>query len=241
MTDRLVLAHGFTQTARSWATIKRLLAEHQFDSVTAFDMPGHGSNTERLDLWASATKLVQQGGPATYVGYSMGGRVALHAALSHPASVQRLILIGATAGIEDNSERAQRRATDNALAQRIAKIGLERFLDEWLALPLFAGLTAETDQRADRLRNTPAGLADSLRLTGSGTQQPLWDRLEEIAVPVLLLAGERDLKFESIGMRMQSLLPNASFMTIADAGHSVHLEQPEETVNAITRWLDQQT
>jgi len=211
MTDasRLVLAHGFTQTAGSWAVLapvlRRLIGGAE---IVAVDLPGHGAATAvRADLWGSADHLVAHGGRATYVGYSMGGRVALHAALAHPSDVERLVLIGATAGIDDPNDRAARRAADEELADRIERIGVESFVDEWLANPLFDGLTDVTAMRADRLRNTAAGLAASLRLTGTGTQTPLWDRLGSIAVPVLVLAGARDIKFRALGERLAATLP----------------------------------
>ena len=94
------------------------------------------------------------GGTGTYVGYSMGGRVSLHAALAHPDAVERLVLIGATAGIDDPDERAARREADDRLADHIEAVGVPAFIDEWLANPLFAGLTEATALRSDRLRNT---------------------------------------------------------------------------------------
>jgi len=234
---RLVLAHGFTQTARSWRSISDLLDTHGIAS-TALDLPGHGVAADvRADLWQCADRLVHDGGPATYVGYSMGGRVGLHAALTHPQSVRRLVLIGATAGIEDGDAREERRAADERLARRIVEIGVEAFVDEWLATPLFAHLTAGQAQRDVRLTNSTRGLASSLELAGTGTQAPLWDRLHEIEQPTLLLVGERDLKFTAIAERMRAAIPHADLQVIAGSGHSVHLEQPEATVDAIVSWL----
>lgn len=236
---RFVLAHGFTQTARSWDTVDTLLRERSPDiEIVAVDLPGHGDATAAadLDLWASAAHLAEHGGTGTYVGYSMGGRIALHAALVHPERVERLVLIGATAGIDDDTERAERRRADQALADRIERIGTQAFVDEWLTNPLFAGLTADTAQRADRLRNTARGLAASLRATGTGTQTPLWNRLGEIEVPVLVLVGERDAKFTALGERLVAGLPHARLAVIPGAGHSVHLEQPTATVDAIVTW-----
>lgn len=238
-TERIVFAHGFTQTARSWSTLDRLMRERLPGLETvAVDLPGHGdaSPPPDVDLWESAERLVSAGGTATYVGYSMGGRVTLHAALAHPTRTRALVLIGTTAGIDDADERAARRLADERLADHIEAVGLEHFIDEWLANPLFAGLTDATAMRDDRLRNTAAGLAASLRATGTGTQEPLWHRLGEITCPVLVLAGERDTKFRALGERMAELLPTASIDVIADAGHSVHLEQPEATAAAIARW-----
>lgn len=237
-----MLAHGFTQTARSWEGFAGLLGERLPDAdVAAIDLPGHGSagTVAADDLWASADHLVMHGGRGTYVGYSMGGRVALHAAVARPEFVERLVLIGATAGIEDDDERSARRRADDVLADRIVTIGIEAFVDEWLANPLFAGLTPDTAHRDDRLRNTAVGLSSSLRATGTGTQEPLWSRLGSIAAPTLVLAGASDAKFTELGQRMAAALPDARFGSIDGAGHSVHLEQPEATVDAIVAWLEE--
>lgn len=233
-----VLAHGFTQTARSWRAVQGLLAELLPGcSSTAVDLPGHGdATTVTADLWQSAEHLVSHGGSGTYVGYSMGGRVALHAALSHPDEVEALVLVGATAGIADPDERAARRDADERLAARIEQVGVDVFIAQWLANPLFAGLTATTAQVDDRLRNSAAGLASSLRSTGTGVQEPLWGRLAEIAAPTLVLAGADDAKFTTLGGRLAASIPDARFETIPGAGHSVHLEQPAATVAAIVRW-----
>ncbi len=238
-TQRFVLAHGFTQTARSWNVFERLVhARLPGAETVAVDLPGHGDAPPpaNSNLWASATRLVNAGGIGTYVGYSMGGRVSLHAALTHPGAVQRLILIGATAGIDDPGERQGRREADERLADHIEAVGVPSFIDEWLANPLFAGLTEATAMRADRLRNIADGLAASLRATGTGTQTPLWDRLGEIGCPTLVLVGEHDAKFTELGQRLVDGITDAELVVIPAAGHSVHLEQPDATADAITSW-----
>lgn len=237
---RIALAHGFTQTARSWAIVEALLHDRiSTVETTAVDLPGHGSaGGVRTDLWGAADHLVSSAGPGTFVGYSMGGRVALHAALSHPEEVHRLVLIGATAGLADDAQRAERRDADEALAARIETGPLDEFIDVWLRNPLFAGLSPETALRSDRLRNTADGLASSLRLCGTGTQASLWGRLSEIRCPTLILVGEHDAKFRELGERLAAGIDRAEVTVIADAGHSVHLEQPATTVEAIADFLE---
>lgn len=240
MAERLVLVHGFTQTGVSWLPFERALRNRIGDDVdiTALDAPGHGRLGDvHLDLVEGARLLGQHGGRATYIGYSMGGRLCLHLALERPDLVNRLVLIGTTPGIEDEAERSQRRAADDVLATRLEQIGLEEFLHEWLAQPLFANLDAASAGHEARLANTVSGLAASLRLAGTGVQAPLWDRLHELAIPVLVIAGEHDTKFAALGRRMASLFPDATFDTIADAGHSVHLEQPDASARVIGAWL----
>lgn len=239
MNDRAVFAHGFTQTARSWSTVEeRLLVARPTVETIAVDLPGHGAASGlRADLWGAADHLVEAGGTGTYIGYSMGGRVALHAALAHPDAVERLVLIGATAGLDDRTERADRRAADERLAERIRQIGVGAFIDEWLESPLFAHLDGDSAMRGDRLRNTAAGLASSLRTCGTGTQDPLWERLGEIECPTLILAGEHDPKFRALGERLTNGIADSRLVVVGNAGHSVHLENPDATVDAIVDFL----
>lgn len=235
--DRLVLVHGFTQTGRCWGDFADDLSrDHELVLV---DAPGHGGSTGvEADLPTGALLVGEAGGPATYVGYSMGGRLALHLALARPDLVQRLVLIGATGGIDGDDERAARRAADDALADHVLEVGVAAFLDEWLAQPLFAGLTPAAAAREERLVNTAAGLASSLRLAGTGTQVPLWERLSAIEVPVLVLAGVDDAKFSAIAGRLaRSIGPNATVALVPRSGHTAQLENPADTASIIRRWL----
>jgi 2-succinyl-6-hydroxy-2,4-cyclohexadiene-1-carboxylate synthase len=235
--DRLVMVHGFTQTSRCWGSFGEDLARHH--EVVAVDAPGHGgSDLVRTDLDGGAELLGRVGGPATYLGYSMGGRLALHLALRHPDVVERLVLIGATAGIDDPDERAARRRADEALADRLEQVGVATFLDAWLDQPLFAGLTPEAAHLQQRLTNTAEGLASSLRLAGTGAQRPLWDELPQLSMPVLLLAGVDDPKFAALAGRMaRAIGAGATVALVPRTGHSVHLENPADTASIIERWL----
>lgn len=232
--DRLVLVHGFTQTSRSWAAIGDRLS-HGYE-VIAVDAPGHGGSAAvRADLPAGAELLADVGGPATYVGYSMGGRLCLHTAVQRPNVVERLVLVSATGGIDNAAERAARRQSDDALASGLERDGLDAFLERWVALPMFA--TLPDPGLADRRRNTVAGLASSLRLAGTGTQEPLWDALPALTMPVLLVAGALDTKFVAAAERMAALLPQATLEIVENASHTVHLEHPTTFTTLLTTWL----
>lgn len=232
----LTFLHGFTQTSRSWDAIVG-----EFDGTNTcqcVDLPGHGSSPDgRRHLREIADDVVASTLPGTIIGYSFGARVALHMAVFHPEHVHRLVLVSGTAGIFDEHERAQRRAADDELAMRIEEIGVNDFIDEWLALPLFAGLTPATDLRADRCSNSAIGLADSLRYAGAGTQQPLWNQLGDIACDVLIVAGGLDKKFVDIGERMREAIPHSQLEVVPGAGHTVHLERPHEFVRILRTWI----
>ena len=234
---RLVLVHGFTQTSACWGPIDvRLADDHE---LVLIDAPGHGASSDvTLDLPEGGRAIAAAGGRGTYVGYSMGARFVLHAALAEPGRVDRLVLVSGTAGIEDAAERAARRRSDEQLADHILDVGVPAFLDEWLALPLFAGLTDDRRHRQARLANTAAGLASSLRRAGTGTQLPLWDRLAELEMPVLVVAGADDAKFTALAEQLAADIgPNAEPAIVAGAGHTAHLEQPDRFLAILRDWL----
>jgi 2-succinyl-6-hydroxy-2,4-cyclohexadiene-1-carboxylate synthase len=235
--ERITLLHGFTQTARCWGRLdERLATDHE---VVALDAPGHGdSGPGADDLWRTADRIVATATRSTYLGYSMGARMALHVALAHPGSVDGLVLVSGTAGIDSPDERAARRAADDQLASHLEAVGVATFLDEWLASPLFAGLAPGESDRDERLRNTAGGLASSLRRAGTGSQEPLWDRLATIDVPVLVVAGALDAKFVALAERLAaSVGRNATLAIVDGAGHTVHRERPGEFADLLDRWL----
>jgi 2-succinyl-6-hydroxy-2,4-cyclohexadiene-1-carboxylate synthase len=232
----LVLLHGFTQTGRSWAPVVEEVRERY--RCFAPDLPGHGDADGRrpatfdaVAAYLGALRLDR----FTLCGYSMGGRLALEAALRLPARVARLVLIGATAGLEAAAEREARAAADAELAKRIEAIGLEAFVDEWGRQPLFASQPRGVAEaaREDRLRSSAAGLAAALRGMGTGVMTPRWDRLGELKMPVTVIVGEHDEKFRAVGDRMALALPDARVIVVPGAGHAAHLEAPHAVAEAI--------
>ena len=110
-------------------------------TVQLVDAPNHGGSTDvSLDCSAGADALCATVGDATYIGYSMGARLCLHAALQNPGQVKALVLISGTAGIEDPEQRLQRRTSDETLADHIEQVGAEAFITEWLSRPMFSNL-----------------------------------------------------------------------------------------------------
>jgi 2-succinyl-6-hydroxy-2,4-cyclohexadiene-1-carboxylate synthase len=235
--ETVVFLHGFSGTRRAWDRVIAQLDHERYLPLTP-DLPGHGqaADGERTITFAGCVEAVLSSSPPRFAlcGYSMGGRVALHVALAAPTRVTRLLLIGATAGIEDERERAERRDSDHLLADALERLPFEDFIERWRTQPLFAadpphvGMLARADQR----RNSPHALAAALRGIGSGEMTPLWSRLGELTMPVTLLNGERDSKFIDIGRRMAEMLPNARAIVVA-GGHGLPLENPDAVVAAL--------
>lgn len=236
----VVLVHGFTQSAASWwPLVAPLETTHR---LIAVDAPGHaGSAKVEAGLADGADMMVASApSPASWIGYSMGGRYALHAALRHPEAVSRLLLVSATAGIDDAEERGSRRRSDAALAGRVEAEGVESFLEWWLAQPLFATLPPDAARVGQRAANASAsGLASSLRLAGTGSQEPLWEALPSLRMPVLAVAGTLDDKYVAIAQRIiHNVGPSGTLHLIEGAGHACHLEKPEQFIRVAKEFLD---
>jgi len=242
----LVLLHGFTGDASAMAGLAMPLSDsHQ---VIVAELVGHGGSSipDRVGAYgvdqmaAHVSTLCERLGHTEFdlVGYSMGGRVALALACTDPDRVRSLALIGVSAGMADAGQRARRRADDEALADRIEHDGLDDFVDEWIAMPLFASQSSlgpihMAEARRQRLANDPHGLAMSLRGGGTGAMAPLHDRLPECHIPTVVIVGAEDLKFTRIAGELAAAMPHAAVELIAHSGHAAHIEQPEAVVDVI--------
>lgn len=235
----LILLHGFTGSSTSWWTVRHELNQHV--RTLSIDVIGHGAssapdNPDRYgfarvvdDLAEIARTLAV--GPAIWLGYSMGGRLALGLALRHPEIVSALALESATPGIRDEQERAIRRVADEKLASQIERQGIEKFVADWEYAPMWDSQRRLPEatlarQRAVRSSHSAVGLANSLRGMGQGAQPSYWDDLATLHMPVLLIAGELDSKYTRIAQEMHELLPNSTLAFANDVGHAVHLEAP---------------
>lgn len=226
---RLVLVHGFTQTPASWAGVvdarRQLTNDGPCDVVTPpIRRAVHFDHT--------VAELAFDGGPGTWCGYSMGGRLALGVALAHPEIVEHLVLVSATAGLANADERAARVAADEALARSIESHGVEAFLAKWLTQPMFTTVPANAPGVDDRHTIDAATLASHLRHLGTGTMPNLWERLHELHMPVTIVSGSLDAKFSAIALRMHSTIRHSNLVTI-DSGHSILLENPLQLARAI--------
>lgn len=236
--EAVVMLHGFAQNGGCLGPVADGLRRHH--EVRTPDLPGHGeaATLAQMDCRAAADHLVALCGPAHWIGYSLGGRIALNVAVAHPESVHSLVLIGATAGIEDPAERERRRLLDHDRAADVEQSGIEDFTRRWLAMDMFAGLSESMRFVGERRTNTATGLAGSLRNAGTGSMEPLWGRLHELRMPVLLLTGEHDATFTRAAAGIADLIgENAAAVIVPASGHAAHLEAPEQVLALIQEHL----
>lgn len=245
----LVLLHGFTGSSGTW---RKVAAHWQGYQVFAVDLIGHGATDspdhparyrmerqlsdlaslfEQLDLWE-----------ITLIGYSMGGRTALAFACEYPGRIERLVLESASPGLPTEDERNARRDKDASLAKSIMDSGIEAFVDSWQEIPLFQSQkslpeSVQQEVRKERLAQSPTGLANSLLGMGTGSQASYWERLEALEMPVYLITGELDRKFEAVAKKMMRRLPHATHRSIR-AGHAIHVEKPAEFATMVKELLN---
>lgn len=235
----IVLLHGFTGSTATWQEVSELF-KGQFRTV-AIDLTGHGKTAvpediarysmeqqvEDLEALFDTLSLEQ----FTLLGYSMGGRVALVYAVQYPKRVSSLILESSSPGLKTAEERANRKAADGRLADKIVADGLPAFVDFWESIPLFDSQRVLSEEkklvvRTERLHQCEMGLANSLRGIGTGSQPSYWQQLHALNLAVLLITGELDTKFENIAREMMGYFSNARHETIIHVGHAIHVENP---------------
>ena len=245
MEEVVTLLHGFTLAGASWDELTAKMPPG-WKSITP-DLRGHGTAmvapatmdacvADLVALWDNLG--VER---SHVVGYSMGGRLALHVAVRLPERTRSLFTIGAHAGLETEA-RVARRDADEVLAQRIEAEGVESFVRYWEALPMFADIARRGPRllawlHAMRVANTPEGLAASLRGMGAGAMEPVWNELESIACPATFVAGEQDQAFVAHARRLAATVPGSRLEIVAGSGHSVQFEQPDAIASSLADHL----
>jgi len=244
----VLFLHGFMGCGMDWdAVIKRVGTRHRCLSP---DLPGHGQNLRYkwpdgffFADWSREIVgvLHNQGIRSCHlVGYSMGGRLALYFAFRNPDLVTTLVLESASPGIEDEKERSDRLLHDRELAGSFIDRPWAEVLDRWYDQPVFAGIKSHPDFRSvyqRRLSNYPVQLAAVLAGTSPGLQPSFWERLCDLKMPVLALAGERDEKYRRTVVRMSELNPKIKNSIIPGCGHNIHFEHPKVFTSAIINFL----
>lgn len=244
----VLFVHGFMGRAADWSPVIAAVADRAF--CIAVDLPGHGASVELPEgayaMEAAVERLVAvldaEAIPrCAVVGYSMGGRTALHLALRHPTRCTSLLLESASPGLDSDAARARRRRLDAQRAQQITG-DFEAFLQRWYRMPLFASLARHDlveAMVARRRANRPGELARSLRGMGTGAQASCWERLPALRIPTLALTGALDAKYVGVTQRITARAPRIPSAIVPGAGHNVHAERPPIFVARLRRFLAQ--
>ncbi len=222
---------GFMQRGDAWRPVAELLPERY--PSTMLDHSEH-SFESRL------AEIAEAGAGGVLVGYSLGGRLALRAALRSPSSFSAVVTVGATAGIEEGPLRVARAEADEKLASWIETASMEDVVSLWERQPMFADQSDALveAQRSGRLSHDQRSLALLLRTAGQGALEPVWHDLRSLELPLLAIAGARDDGYTRAAKRIASTAPNGRLAIVEEAGHAPQLQQPDEVARLISEFLD---
>src|SRR5690625_337881 len=246
--EALVLLHGFTGTSKTWLPFIKKWKEHY--QVITIDLPGHGNTTGESNLpMQEICHHIKQFldhlsiEKCHLLGYSMGGRTALSFAMWYPLYIESLLLESASPGLPTEKERSDRVIKDTQLAKRINHDGITKFVDFWENIPLFNTQKKlpkhkRAQIRAERLSQSEAGLAASLVSIGTGVMPSWWETLHELQQHVCLIVGKEDEKFVQLNTEMDKRIEHCTFHIVPEAGHAVHIEQPEAFAKIVQQFID---
>jgi 2-succinyl-6-hydroxy-2,4-cyclohexadiene-1-carboxylate synthase len=232
----VIFIPGFMQPAEAWGEVASRLPE-RYPSV----LLRHAEQEREGRIREIAMAAEAAPGGAVLCGYSLGGRLALHAAVRDPSRYAGLVVLGSAAGIDEPTTRAARQEADEKLAAWMETQPIERIVELWERQPLFADQSEELieAQRSGRLAQDPRALARLLRTAGQGTMEPVWGRLQTLEIPILALAGSRDERYRRATRRIAAEAPAGYSAVIENAGHAAHLQRPDEFVDALIAFLDE--
>lgn len=241
----LVLLHGFLGSKSDWLGLMPRLSQH-FHCICV-DLPGHGDHIKaRLptpgfevcvdDILSRLDAIgVKQ---FHLLGYSLGGRIALHLAKKAPTRLLSLTLESSHPGLENPQDKQARHQHDAVWANKLLHLPLSEFLSAWYHQAIFAELT--TQERLTlinkRLHNRAQPLHNCYLATSLALQDPLWQVPSSLHCPSYFFAGNHDKKFSDLAKRWQNQAP-IELQQFTEAGHNLHLGAPAPFCRTLIRLL----
>ncbi len=229
---QLVALHGQLGIAGDWYShaerFRRL--GYQFEALDLWDYLEN--NELSLSDFAEILNTEECNGQVL-LGYSMGGRLALHALMRHPQQWKAAVIVSAHAGLEVE-ERESRRHLDDHWARLLENQSWDEFVNAWNHQAVL-GNHVMPDRSALELRK--AEIARSFRCWSLSEQENLLEKLAVLEIPVLWVVGENDEKFYRHAESVMKVLKRGRLLSIPDSGHRVPWEAEEELVDAVHQFL----
>jgi 3-oxoadipate enol-lactonase len=240
----VVLGHSFLCSGDMWAPqVPRLAERHR---VVNIDLRGHGRSgplsraCDVYDLVGDVVAVLDhlEIESAVWAGLSIGGMVAMRAAITVPRRVRALVLLDTDA----EEETAYKKFKYRAMNLGARAIGIRPFVPA--VLPLMFGAT--TRRSRPELVNEWRGKFSAIHmpsisivLEALARRDSVVDRLQNIEVPTLVIVGAEDASLPvPCARKISSAVANASLVVVPGAGHLSTLEQPEAVTRAMTVFLE---
>ena len=242
--------HGFTGSSEDWNFVLPGI-DRRFNKFT-IDLIGHGKsdspNDKSLYSWELQVEQINKiishftEDKVIVAGYSMGGRLALSYAQTYPERILGLILESTSPGIKEKQKRENRIKEDEKLAEFILSHSIEEFINMWVDKDIFTTQLRFSEERRNeikkaKMQNNRIGLSNSLKEFSTGKMPYFYEWFKNFNVSTLLLTGQLDTKFTSLNTSIVNKFPAAEHKIIKNAGHNVHLEEPEKYLTAVNNFL----
>lgn len=169
------------------------------------------------------------------LGYSLGGRLALHALIARPEIWKRAVIIAAHLGLANDRDRQLRREADERWAERFLTEDWTAVVNDWGRQAIFGGMKNPIERREDRFDR--AALAQALRLWSLGRQEELTKQLASVDLPVLWVVGEKDKKFVEQGKNAVKHLKEGELWIVKGCSHRVPWEAPDQFTKRVREFL----
>jgi len=218
--------HGFLGRGADWDALRAACASENLPAFHTPDLLGAPPTHRSLAAWGDhfAAWVAQIDPTPVLLGYSLGGRLALHAVLARPALWRGALIVSTHPGLSDAAERAARRADDARWAARFQNDDWDTVLADWDAQAVFGGAARTLPRPASAYDRS--ALASALTDWSLGAQQPLAPRLRAIPCPVRWIVGARDARYVALGRHAVAELPRGELRVAPTVGHRVPWEAP---------------
>lgn len=229
----VICIHGFMGRPDDWKSLK--LESHIDAAFTYYDLFASEQGIVPFDEWAYLfNQNIRR--KSVLVGYSLGGRLAMHAALANPDLFAGVVIISANYGLNDRKLKSSRWERDLVWADKIMNMPWEKFLGEWNSQPVFsAGDEPFPRKEQDYNRDM---LAKSLLTWSLAKQECLKENLQKLSVPVLWAAGEKDTIYAQQAQTLAFQNKDSNIWIATESGHRVPWQNPKEFTHQLKEFIN---
>lgn len=237
---RIFCIHGNFQTTKVWQSLGVRMKAEFFDlEMITEDLSAR--QFQSFDDWTEdfcgRVEVQANGEESILLGYSLGGRLALHACLSRPDLWRAVIIVGADPGLESEEEKRLQLDRDRNWAERLKREPLEKLENEWDEQSVFCGLENQAPRNLSEM--DPDRLSQHFEVFSKGLQQNLAPKLAKLkSPPILFLSGEKDNKYQKIGEELEKSSSVVLAQVVVDAGHRVPWENPKQFVQTLGKFIN---
>lgn len=227
----LHVLHGFLGLPSDWDFLKTFSSfEKTIISYSLYD------EITSLEAWAQAfNKKISTDETNVLIGYSLGGRLALHALIDNPALWEKVVIISTHPGLAAESEKKTRRSLDQKWALSFLQDSWNPLIKDWNLQEVFCGYANSFARKeCDFSRQA---LAKVLLNYSLATQQNLEKKISRLPQPILWIAGEKDMRYKSLALAQRFQNPQSEAWIASDAGHRVPWEQTEQFLHKLYLFL----